>query len=126
MSTEATTRRDESPLYFQDVVDEWQHLGEEQKKLQRRQEALAQLDERVSKIDCDLGGATVEITDGGIVTVSTSTPDMCEEVKSLIRDYSWPKKSAIGYDTRSECVTWTLKTDIETLFNDHQQMHAGN
>lgn len=108
--------------YFEDVTEKWTDLEEQREELERQQEALQQLDERVAKIDCDIGGASLEIDDGGIIEVSTSTPEMGEEVKQLVHGYSWPKKSAIGYDTRSECVTWSLKTDIETLVDDHQRL----
>jgi len=108
--------------YFEDVTEKWTDLEEQREELERQQEALQQLDERVAKIDCDIGGASLEIDDDGIIEVSTSTPEMGEEVKQLVHGYSWPKKSAIGYDTRSECVTWSLKTDIETLVDDHQRL----
>jgi hypothetical protein len=108
--------------YFEDVTEKWTDLEEQREELKMRQEALRLLDERVAKIDCDIGGASLEIDDDGIIEVSTSTPEMCEEVKQLVHGYSWPKKSAIGYDTRSECVTWSLKTGIETLVDDHQRL----
>ena len=51
-----------------------------------------------------------------------STPQFPEEVKSMLHDFQWPRKFATGYDTMLRCLTWSLKTDIETLIEDHQRI----
>jgi hypothetical protein len=110
--------------YFEDSTEEWTQLEEQREELAVRQEVLRRLDERVAKIDQDIGSASIEINDNSIIHVQTSTPDMCDEVKQLVHGYSWPRKSDIGYDTCSQCVTWSLKTDIDSLVEDHQQQIA--
>lgn len=109
--------------YFEDATEEWLQLEERRDELALQQEAVKRLDERVAKIDCDIGSGSIEINDKGIIHVKTSTPGMCEEVKQLVHGHNWPKEFKIGYETRSQCVTWSLKTDITTLVDDyHQQL----
>jgi hypothetical protein len=107
--------------YFDDTSAEWRQLEEKRDELALRQEALRRLDERVAKIDCDIGGASIKINDEGVIHVKTSTPDICDEIEQLLHGYSWPKEFQIGYETRSKCVTWSLKTDIGTLVDDYHQ-----
>jgi len=107
--------------YFEDTTEEWTQLEEQREELALRQDALRRLDEQVAKIDQDIGGGSIDIDEDGIIHVQTSTPDMCDEVKQLVHGHSWPRKSAIGYDTRSRCITWSLKTDIDSLVDDYNQ-----
>lgn len=120
-SSSSDTEDAGSGTYFDDTAEKRAELEEQKEELALRQEALQRLDERVAKIDCDLGGASLDISDDGTIHVHTSTPDMGEEVKQLIHGYRWPKMFDIGYDTRSQCITWSLKTDIDTLVDDHHQ-----
>lgn len=107
--------------YFDSTTEEWLQLEERRDELALQQEAVKRLDERVAKIDCDIGSGSIEISDEGVIHVKTSTPGMCEEVKQLVHGHNWPKEFKIGYETRSQCVTWSLKTDITTLVDDYHQ-----
>lgn len=104
--------------YYEDVTDLCTAFQTRHEQLRQKRQALIELDSRVSKIDCDLGGANLTISDN-IITVTTSTPDMAPEMRSLLNDYSWPRQFDIGYDTRSGCIQWTLETDLATLVDDH-------
>jgi hypothetical protein len=111
--------------YFDDTSTKWRQLEDKRDELALQQEALRRLDERVAKIDCNIGGGSIEISDEGAIHATTSTPDICDKVEQLLHRYSWPKEFQIGYETRSKCVTWSLKTDMETLVDDHQQRITG-
>lgn len=123
-STPSRTDDSEPETYFEEASEEWQELEERRDELALQQEAVERLDERVAKIDCDIGSGSIKISDKGIIHVKTSTPGMCEEVKQLVHGYNWPKEFDIGYETRSKCVTWPLKTDITRLVDDHQQQNT--
>lgn len=123
-STPPTGRAD-TELYFDDAEALAQQYREERTAIKRKEAALATLCERLETIDCDIGGATLDIDGDGTITVSMSTPQFPEEVKSMLHDFQWPGKFATGYDTMSRCLTWSLKTDIETLIEDHERIqHA--
>ena len=117
-----TTSSTDTQLYFDDAEALAQQYREERNAIKRKEAALATLCERLETIDCDIGGANLNIDDDGTITVSMSTPQFPEEVKSMLHDYQWPRKFATGYDTMSRCLTWSLKTDIETLIEDHQRI----
>lgn len=112
---------DEPGTYFDNTTEEWLQLEARREELALQQEAVKRLDEQVAKIDCDIGSGSIEISDEGVIHVKTATPGMHEEVKELVHGHSWPKESKIGYDTRSQCVTWSLKTDITRLVDDYHQ-----
>ncbi|MFD1570108.1 MULTISPECIES: hypothetical protein [Haloferacaceae] len=115
-------------LYFEDAQTLHDEYSEQRAAIRRKQAALEALCERLAHIDCDHGSASLEIDNDGTITVGISTPKFPDEVKSILHDFQWPRKFATGYDTMSECLTWSLKTDIETLIEDHernQQTHAG-
>lgn len=120
-STPSTSSTD-TELYFDDAEALAQQYREERTAIKRKEAALATLSERLETIDCDIGGANLDINDDGIITVSMLTPQFPEEVKSMLHDFQWPRKFATGYDTMSRCLTWGLKTDIETLVEDHQRI----
>lgn len=119
---------DQDSLYFEDTKDTSRGLDKEIDKLKSKQEALRKLDEKVSEIDCNRGCASIEITKqphDTIIHVNTATPDLCPEVKSLLQDYSWEGKFKIGYDSRNQLVTWSLKTTLAMLTESHnQRLHS--
>ncbi|TKX45578.1 hypothetical protein EXE41_11190 [Halorubrum sp. SD690R] len=117
-----TTSSTDTELYFDEAEALAQQYREERNAIKRKEAALTTLSNRLETIDCDIGGATLDIDADGIITVSISTPQFPEEVKSMLHDFQWPRKFATGYDTMSRCLTWSLKTDIETLIEDHERI----
>lgn len=112
---------EQSDLYFADAQGEYQSLEERREELAEKQRMLVALDTLISIIDCDLGSASLTIKEDGTVVAKTSTPKLSEEVKTVITDYNWSKKFDIGYDTRSKCITWSLKSTVETLTAGHSE-----
>jgi hypothetical protein len=120
--TTPTISSTDTELYFDDAEALAQQYREERAAIKQKEAALATLCERLETIDCDIGGATLDIDADGIITVSMSTPQFPEEVKSILHNFQWPRKFATGYDTMTRCLTWSLKTDIETLIEDHERI----
>lgn len=117
-----TTSSTDTGLYFDDAEALAQQYREKRETIKRKEAALAALSKRLETIDCDIGGANLDIDNDGVITVSMSTPQFPEEVKSMLHDFQWPRKFATGYDTMSRCLTWSLKTDVETLIEDHERI----
>ncbi|MBP1923666.1 hypothetical protein J2751_002711 [Halorubrum alkaliphilum] len=117
-----TTSSTDTGLYFDDAEALAQQYREKRDTIKRKEAALTALSKRLETIDCDIGGANLDIDDDGVITVSISSPRFPDEVKSMLHDFQWPRKFATGYDTMSRCLTWSLKTDIETLIEDHERI----
>lgn len=108
-------------IYFDGSEAIWQSLEEEREELRRRQEAVKELDNLVREIDCNIGGASMEVdVEEGTIRVQTITEHMTEEVKELVHGYCWSRKFDIGYVTRNRCITWDLQTHMDTLVKDFQ------
>jgi len=126
-SDSTSTSSTDTDLYFEDAQTLHDEYRDQRAAIRRKQAALEDLCGRLAHIDCDIGTASLGIDNDGTISVVISTPRFPDEVKSILHDFQWPRKFDNGYDTMSRCLTWSLKTDIDTLIEDHernQQAHS--
>lgn len=122
MSDNPHRDQDRYPATHHDEVEsKLSEIQGEIDRLQRQQEAIEKLATQVTKIDCDIGSGTITF-DGDTIKVNLSDPNFSDDVKFLVNEYNWPRQMDNGYETRSQVLTWTLWTDLETLVKDHQRL----
>jgi len=109
-----------SEAYYSGVDDRIEHINESVTQHKSTIGVLSELDKTVSEIDCDHGGANIELS-GPMVKVTTSTHGMPEVLQNLVSDYTWPVTEEINYDEETRCIQWVLESDIKRLTDDYVQ-----
>lgn len=82
--------------YYDTIEEQQGELTEELDRIQQKKSDLRRLDRLVSKIDCDVGGATINQTgsvtpgdDGVQLQVTMTVPNIGRHTKRVIEDFDW-------------------------------------
>jgi hypothetical protein len=118
--TDTDTDADETEsdsLYFNDTTERVEALEDQIDDIRRKQQALGELDDAISTIDCDHGTATLTIDESnGRVKATMSVRRLSAPVENVLHGFEWSVKFSTGYDTRSRLFQFDLEGRLKTLY----------
>lgn len=100
----------DSSLYFNDTTERVEALEDQIDDIRGKQQALRELDDAISTIDCDHGTATLTIDDSnGRVEATMSVRRLSAPVEHVLHGFEWSVKFSTGYDTGADSSSSSLK-----------------
>jgi hypothetical protein len=118
--TDTDTDADETEsdsLYFNDTTERVEALEDQIDDIRGKQQALRELDDATSTIDCDHGTATLTIDEpNGRVEATMSVRRLSAPVEAVLHGFEWSVKFSTGYDTRSRLFQFELEGRLKTFY----------